>query len=246
MNLGFPAWSLVEISSNTESSGRLSICEVADSVFVLGRNEVQNIQAANIYGNAKPQNISLLIESEIKKVSKNSLLRYVSKLNQVWILNGEFVLVFDLVTQSWFKRQFNSAVIDVISIDDEIYIIKPDRVSKLDENIFSDLGEELTWAFKCKRHISHYDYLLKNTAVSFMPLDDELTSGEISVGKVKIILSLKGSSSNTKRRLIPDETRPTVLAQNRNVYRNKFLDIGGTGSAGGIILNSIILDVVEV
>ena len=248
LNIGFPTWSLVEISRNTEISGRLSICEVADLLFVLGRNEVQNIQAANIYGNAKPQNISLLIESEIKKVSENSLLRYVPKLNQVWILNGEFVLMFDLMTQNWYKRQFNSVVTDVISIGDEVLIIKPDRVSKLDENIFFDSDEELTWTFKGKRHISHYDYLLKNTLVSFTPLDNDLTSGEISAGKVKVKLSLNERGSSTRRRLIHDDEqeRPTVLAQNRNVYRNKFLDIEGHGSTGGIIFNSIILDVVEV
>ena len=79
LNVGFPAWSLVEISSNTELSGRLSACAVADLVFVLGQSEVQNIQASNFYGNAKPQNISLLIESEIKNLQENSLLRYVPK-----------------------------------------------------------------------------------------------------------------------------------------------------------------------
>ena len=120
LNIGFPAWSLVEISHNTEVSERLSICAVADLVFVLGRNEVQNIQAANIYGNAKAQNIAILIESEVKKVSKNSLLRYVPKLNQVWILNGEFVLIFDLVTKSWYKRQFNSQILDVISTTSKV------------------------------------------------------------------------------------------------------------------------------
>ena len=248
LNIGFPAWSLAGISRNTEVSGRLSICEVADLVFVLGRNEVQNIQGANIYGNAKPQNVAILIESEIKKVLGNSLLRYVPKLNQVWILNGESVLVFDLVWQSWFKRQFNSPIVDVISVEDEVYVIKPDRVSKLDEKIFSDSDAELAWSFKCKRHISHYDYLLKNTEVSFTPLDNELTSGTISAGKVIVNLPFKESGSSTRRRLIHDEEQehPTVLAQNRNVYRNKFLDVTGSGTSGGIIFNSIILDVVEV
>lgn len=121
-------------------------------------------------------------------------------------------------------------------------------MSKLDEKIFYDSDEELAWNFKCKRHISHYDFLLKNTTVSFTPLDVELTSGEISAGKVKVNLSLNGSGSSTKRRLIHDEEQecPTVLAQNRNVYRNKFLDVTGRGSSGGIIFNSIILDVVNV
>ena len=242
LNVGFPAWSLVEISSNAELSGRLSTCAVADLVFVLGQSEVQNIQAANFYGNAKPQNISLLIESEIKNLPKNSLLRYVPKKNQVWILNDESILIFDLVTQSWFKRQFNSKILDVLTIGDEIFIIKPDRVSKLDEEIFSDSGEALTWNFQCRRRISHYDYLLKNTTVSFTPLDFELTDGKIFAGKVVVDLS----GSNPKRRLIPDDERPTVLAQNRNVYRKKFLDVEGRGTSGGIIFNSIILDVVEI
>ncbi|MBQ6298647.1 MAG: hypothetical protein IJK81_13365 [Selenomonadaceae bacterium] len=247
-NIGFPSWSLVEVSRNVEMSGRLSICAVADSIFTLGRDEVQNIQASNVYGNAKPQNIAILIESEIKKVTENSLVRYVPKLNQIWILNGEAVLMYDLVTQSWYKRQFNSQILDVISVDDEVFVIKPDRVSKLDEKVFHDSEEELTWDFKCKRRISHYDYLLKNTVVSFTPIDMELTSGVISAGKVKVKLSLNENGSSTRRRLISDEeqSNPTVLAQNRNVYRNKFLDIEGRGTSGGIIFNSIVLDVVEI
>ena len=246
LNIGYPAWSLAEISCNTEISGRLSACAAADSVFVLGQNEVQNIQAANVYGNLKPQNLALPVASEIKKVAGNSLLRYIPKLNQIWILNGEEILLFDLVTQSWFKRQFNSKILDVLSIGEEIFIVKPDRLSKLDEKIFQDSGEDLTWNFKGKRHISHYDFLLKNTTVSFTPEDVELSRGEILIGKVKVNLSLQERGSSTRRRLIPDDDCLTVLAQNRNVYRNKFLDVEGCGSAGGIIFNSIILDVVNV
>ena len=157
-------------------------------IGVLGQYEVQNIQATNVYGNLKPQNLALPVASEIKKVAGNSLLRYIPKLNQIWILNGE-----------------------------EIFIVKPDRLSKLDEKIFQDSGFGV-----------------------------ELSRGEILIGKVKVNLSLQESGSSTRRRLIPDDDCLTVLAQNRNVYRNKFLDVTGSGSAGGIIFNSIILDVVNV
>ena len=44
----------------------------------------------------------------------------------------------------------------------------------------------------------------------------------------------------------PVFNRSTLIKENRNVYRNKFLDIGGQGTQGGMIFNSIILDVVEV
>ena len=247
LNIGFPEWSLVEVANNVEVGGRLSMCAVADLAFTLGGGEVQNIQASNAYGNVKPQDISALVEDEIKSLPENTLLRYVPKLNQIWALNGNSVLMFDLVTQSWFKRQFNSPVLDVIQADGEVLIVKGDCVSKLDENIFSDSGKDLIWEFKCKRRISHHDFLLKHSVVSFVPLDIERTGGQILIGKVVVNLSLGESGSSTRRRLIRDEDeRPTVLAQCRNVYRNKFLDVGGRGSAGGIIFNAIILDVVEV
>ncbi len=43
----FPNWSIVEVSRNVEVSGRLGFCAVTDSVFILGRNAVQNVQTTN-------------------------------------------------------------------------------------------------------------------------------------------------------------------------------------------------------
>ena len=242
LNGEFPDWSISEVSRNVDVRGRMSTCAAADSVFILGREEVQAIQGTSAYGNMKPQDIAMLITSKIRELEEDSFLRYVPKLNQIWALSGEVVLIYDLVTQSWFKRQFNSPVVDVISAGDEVFVIKADRVSKLDETTFSDSGETLSWEFKCKSHVSQHDYLLKRTQVSYIPLDAERIKGEIFAGKVVVSLSLTERGRGTRRPLLNGE----ILAQSFNVYRNKVLEIGGSGSTGGIIFNSIILDVVDV
>ena len=103
--------------------------------------------------------------------------------------------------------------------------------------------------------------MLKRTDLSFIPVNARLTTGEIIVGKVVLDLELEGNNKKhatskseyvftNKRKIYGNPTpiynRPTVVKESRNVYRNKFLDIGGRGSGGGVIFNSIILDVVEV
>lgn len=262
----YPNWSMNEVSRNVEASGRLSVCSVASSVFVLGRNELQNIQTTADYGDMKPQNVATLIERELANLPENALLRYVPSLQQIWAISGTVALMFDLVTQSWYKRQFNSQILDVISIDDDVYIIKPDRVSKLNEASFFDSGEPLVWNLQCKRYISRYDYLLKHTAISYTPLNENSSRGQVRAGAVVVDLPIpNGRNLNGRRQFIfskgeriyknydliwgnlqPIFNRPTIIAENRNVYRSKILDVTGRGSAGGMIFNSITLDLVEV
>ena len=260
----YPDWEMKEVSRNVEAGGRLSVCAVSDSVFVLGRNELQNIQTTGDYGDMKPQNFATLVEDELQNLPENALLRFVPKLNQLWAISGTVALIFDLVTQSWYKRQFNSPIVDVISVRDEVFVIKPDRVSKLEEKSFFDSGEALTWNFQCKRRISSYEYFLKKTAVSFMPLNKNLYNGQIRVGAVLVEMPTrkrkaisgrftfsKGEPIFKNHEPIQFNTTPiynlsTIVAENVNVFRNKFLDITGRGSSGGIIFNSIILDLVEV
>ena len=260
----FPDWAVTEVSRNVEVSGRMSICAVADSVFILGRNELQNIQTTNAYGDMKPQNVATLIVQEVQSLPENATLRHMPALNQVWAISGRLVLVYDLVTQSWYKRKFNSNVVDAISIGDEVVIVKSDRVSRLDAASFDDAGVTLRWQWQGQRMISQHDYLLKRTQVSFAPINVGDIAGEVVVGGVVINLPPERINASRQRYLSPPDqriyynrepiydnpkpifSRTTVLAESRNVYRNKFLDIGGFGSTGGIIFNSIILDVAEV
>lgn len=279
----YPNWQISEVSRNIEVNGRLSYCSIADAVFMLGKSEVQSIQTTDTYGDMKPQNIAILVTNEIQKLSIETKLRYVPPLNQIWAINGRYIMVFDLVTQSWYKREFNSTVIDVICIGTDVLIIKEDRVSKLDESTFYDEGKPLRWQWQAQRLVSQHEYLLKRTQVSVTPLSTILYTGQVRVGAVIIglpiptrILSIYYNRSRiyknrtkicsvgrrrfvyAKGEMIYDNltpicwnkqkvfSHPTVIKESRNVFRSRFIDIGGSGSMGGIIFNSITLTISEV
>lgn len=278
----YPNWVINEVSRNVECSGRLSVCSVADAVFVLGKNEVQVIQTTESYGDVKPQNVASLVTKEIQKLQANAMVRYVPPLQQVWCIgeNGD-VMVFDTALNCWFKRQFNSAVVDVISIGDEVFVVKKNRIAKLDEYTFKDDGVTLHWNFQAKRLMSSHDYLLKRLQVELVPMNLYISSGEISAGRVKCILPVPTADmevtdtmtyeeiteiflkSKAKFLFLPaekifedttqiygDEEKifewVTMVKENRNIYRNRFIDIRGHGKDGGFFLYRIILDIAEV
>lgn len=279
----FPNWSIVEVSRNVEVSGRLGFCAVTDSVFILGRNAVQNIQTTNAYGDMKPQNVATLITKEIQQLPANAMLRYVPPLDQIWAISGKTALIFDLVTNSWYQREFNSPVVDVISVGDSVFIIKSDRVSKLDGGTFFDSDRPLQWKWQAQRLVSQHEYLLKRTQVSVIPLSTLLYAGQIRVGAVLIGLPLPERNSKIyhnrsriyknhvkiclagRRRFVYSKSeyifenlepiygnpqkifsRPTIIKESRNVFRSRFIDIGGRGSVGGVVFVAVTLDIAEV
>ena len=278
----FPNWAINEVSRNVECSGRLSYCAVADSVFILGKNEVQVIQTTESYGDVKPTNVASLVTKEIQKLPENAIVRFVPPLSQVWCIGEEgAVMVFDTTLNCWFKRQFNSAVVDVISIGDEVFVVKKDRIAKLNEFIFKDDGKTMHWNFQAKRLMSSHDYLVKRLQVELVPMNLYVSAGEISAGKVKVLFPIPSKDielndtttyeeimeiflkSKAKFLYLPSEkvfedTTPvygdeekifewvTMVKENRNIYRHKFIDIRGHGSKGGFLLYRIILDIAEV
>ena len=193
----FPDWSINEVSRNVECSGRLSFCAVADSVFILGKNEVQVMTTTQSYGDVKPENVAQLVISEIQKLPENAIVRYVPPLKQIWCIGTKgMVLVFDLNFNSWYKRKFNSAVIDVFTIGDEIFVVKADRISKLVEGTFFDCGLAMQWKFQAQRLVASHCYLLKRSQMSVIPYSALLYTGQINIGAV--ILSFPISARNIK------------------------------------------------
>ena len=181
----YPDWAINEVSRNVECSGRMSYCAVADSVFVLGKNEVQVLQTTQSYGDVKPSNVASLVVNEIQKLPANAIMRFVPPLNQIWCVGTDgIVMLYSLDSQAWFKRKFNSPVVDIISVGDEVFVIKPTGISKLDEGTFFDSDMALEWRFQGQRLISQHDYLLKRTQVSVIPLSEKLYSGQIQAGAV--------------------------------------------------------------
>ena len=188
---GFPDWTIEEVSRNIECVGRLSFCSVSDAVFVLGKNEFQNLQADQSYGDVKAENVGRLVVGELQKLPENAKVRFVPPLNQIWCVGVDgVVMIFDLNFNAWFKRKFNSAVIDVISIGTSVIVVKPDRISILDQNTFFDNGEALKWKFQAQRLVAHNIFLLKRTQVSFVPFSENLYTGQINVGHVRVPLPI--------------------------------------------------------
>ena len=218
----FPQWSLNEVSRNVECSGRLSFCAVADRVFILGKSELQSLQTVEQYGAVKPANVGTLVQRELQELPKNAIVRFIPPLQQLWIIGRQgLVLMFDLVFNSWYKRKFNSEVIDVLAVGNEVYIIKKDRISRLDENIFYDDGEPLQWKFTAQRLISQYDYLLKRTQVSVIPISRELYSGYVSVGAVKVPLPIPNQNiemTGNQSAIYKNHTKLPLAERQKYVY----------------------------
>ena len=184
LNGEYPDWVINEVSRNIECSGRMAFCSVADAVLLLGGQEVQAIQTTDNYGDVKPSNIASLIGDEIQKLPENTMVRYVPPLQQVWAINGKEVLMFDMAINAWFKRRFNTPVVDVVSTGDFVFVVKGDRVSVVVEGTFRDCGMPLFWKFTAQQMKSHNDFLLKRTQVSIIPFSTEMYTGSIQVGGV--------------------------------------------------------------
>ncbi len=236
----YPRWSIVEVATNVECNGRLSSCAVGDDVFILGTETAHLIQNA-YYGNVKPEDIAALVKREVRKLPKNAVVKYVAPLSQVWCLGREgTVLIFDTLLKSWYKRQFNSAISDVFSAGEEVYIVAPDRISKLDANTGKDNGEYLNWRFMTQRLVSHHNFLLKRSQVTITPSEPEGYCGHFTCGRVKLPAPRQISLNATS---LPQDT---VILESRNVYRGKYLDVSGHGQGGGVTIHSIVMDVAEV
>lgn len=218
----YPNWQITEVAENIESSGRMSNCAVGEEVFVAGANEVVQIQNA-FYGNVKPEDIALQVKSEVHKLPPNVKAKYVNPLWQVWLIGkGGEVLIFDERLKSWYKRKFNAEVVDVFTVGDEIFVVKPDRISRIDAGTFKDNGKNMSWKFKAQRLVSHHDYLLKRTKVTVTPLNYECYSGKILAGKVEIPL--------------PIPQRAIEIAENETPIFNNATRINGKGRLRGEML----------
>ena len=241
----------------------------------------------SLYGNVKPEDIAAQVSSEIHRLPKNAQVRYLPPLYQVWCIGRDgYILVYDIRFKAWFKRQLNAAVLDVFSVGDEVYIVKADRVSKLDKGTFKDNGDWLSWKFLAQRMVSHQDFLLKRTKISVTMLNSERYNGQIFCGKVVLPLPIPNREMKiyeddspiyrNKTKLnghgrIRGHTLPqppndkifwseenlqdnrhkifsnnTFEIQSKNYFRSHYLDIGGHGTGGRFILQSIIMDIAEV
>lgn len=240
----YPRWSVVQVATEINCNGRLSLCAVGEDVFIVGEGTAHLIQST-IYGNVKPEDLAALVKSEVRKLPRNAVVRYVAPLSQVWCVGrGGVVMIFDMQVKAWFKRRFNTEAIDVFSADETVYIVKPDRISKPEAQSSKDNGEYLNWRFMTQRLVSHHDYLLKRSQVSITPSKLKGYVGHFSCGRVELPAPRQISLNATPLPQRADASR-TIILESRNVYRSRYLDATGHGQ-GGLTIHAIVMDIAEV
>ena len=217
----FPDWQIAEVSRNVECMSRTAFASIAGTVIVLGQSEVQALQPTADYGDVKPQGVGTKITRELAKLTASTRVRFVPPLSQIWFIDtGGKVLVLDTNHQAWFKRQFNSEIVDVIAVGNTVYIVKPDRISKLQDSTFNDNGMALSWRFQAKRIESHNEFLLKRTQLSIMPYSSDMYSGYVKVGGVILPLPIPANSLK-------------IYHNHAKIYKNR-TKIYGAGRSKGV------------
>lgn len=270
----YPDWRISELGRNIFCKGTASYCNIINNVLIMSDIALQSIQTTQEYGDMKPTNIGSKVVKEICKLSKTTKLRYVPPLNQVWCIDGsnEFVLVLDCNTNAFFKRRFNSVIVDVMAINNDVYVIKKNAVCKLRaDNIFYDDDKPLWFKMTAKTHMADYEYLVKRATLCITPLNyDHRPKTHFDIGKVSFVLpSMKPIEINGKYKadknifvdstgFVLDDIQPitekdddihgiqTLRQSKRVVYRAPDIRITATGCGDSFIFNYIKADVVEV
>lgn len=218
----YPDWRISELGRNIFCKGTASYCNMVNSVLIMSDISLQNIQTTQEYGDMKPTNIGSKVASKIANLPSDTKLRYVPPLNQVWCIgeNG-YVLVLDCNTNAFFQRQFNDVAVDVLSINNDVYVIKENAICKLNADSFCDNNEPLIFKVRMKTHTSNYEYLIKKIILCVTPLEYKNTSNaHFDIGKIKFPLPTLVSSSYLygNKRKIFDNDEPLAYRNNKNIY----------------------------
>lgn len=273
----YPDWVVKELGRNIFTKGACSFDNIGNNVVILGNGVLQMIQTTQDYGDMKPQLIGQNVKHEISCLPTETKLRYVPHLNQLWMIaNDEWVFVYDVATNSFFNRQFNSKVVDVVNVDNQVYIIKRNAVSVLSDD-FADAGLPLICGAVFKTDIpANGDILVKKAEVSITPLqsfvDEELAEKNVlTIGKIDIRFPMRIEALKNKQVVgaipVAYEKPSTFIAdgdadvwfnkekvtvgqsityKKRQVYRGNQIPIILRGSGLPFYLNYIIYDKVEV
>lgn len=202
----YPDWRISELGRNIFCKGTASYCNIINNVLIMSDIALQSIQTTQEYGDMKPTNIGSKVASKIANLPSNTKLRYVPPLNQVWCIgeNG-YVLVLDCNTSAFFQRKFNSVIVDVLSINNDVYVIKEKTVCKLNADRFYDDDEPLRFKVQMKTYMANYEYLVKRITLCVTLFKYEYSyNSHFLVGNICMPLPRMYSS------YLFDNTRPIV------------------------------------
>lgn len=184
----YPDWKISELGRNIYCKSGLSFCNIGEKVIILGNGILQSVQTTQDYGDMKPTDIGQKVKREISSLEDDTKLRYIPPLNQLWFISHtKYVLVMDCETGAFFQRTFNTPVVDVVCVDEDIYIVRDHAVSKFTED-FIDSGLPLAFTAKFKSAFSLNEILVKKINFGITPYitDYDDAQSYLKIGKVKL------------------------------------------------------------
>ena len=219
----YPNWQISELGRNIFCKGTASYCNIVNSVLIMSDIALQQIETTQEYGDMKPTNIGSKVAYKISALPANTKMRYVPPLNQVWCIGANgYVLIFDCNTGAFTQRQFNDIAVDVLSINNDVYVIKEKAVCKLDANSFIDNDEPLLFRVKMKTRMSNYNFLVKRITICVTPLQyvrhtmSHFDLGDIRIPIPNLIASSYTSNEATQELFKNDEQ--LAYRNNKNIF----------------------------
>lgn len=183
----FPNVTPSEVSREVTCKGNVPAVALVNDAIILGKNSVQDVSTTNNYGDMQANNIGVKVEGDIAALPEHTKLRYIPPLNQVWFITGDRRFLFlDIRTGGFFEREFNSPVMDVCYKGNEVYVLKQNKLQKLDETSTKDDGEPIRWYFKGKTLTAHYEYVVKRGVIEVTPLEGKPIDCRFWIGEAMI------------------------------------------------------------
>ena len=218
----YPDWRISELGRNIFCKGQASYCNMVNSVLIMSDIALQSITTTQEYGDMKPTNIGSKVANEIAQLPKNTKLRYVPPLNQVWCIgeNG-YVLMLDCNSGAFYQRKFNDASVDVLSINNDVYVIKEKAVCKLDGSSFVDNDKPMLFKIRMKTHIADHQYLVKRVTICTTPLQYvQYTTSHFDMNNLRIPLPhlILSSPINECRQELFQNSEKLVYHNRKNIW----------------------------
>lgn len=223
----YPDWKISELGRNIYCKNGLSFCNIGEQVIILGNGILQAVQTTQDYGDMKPTDIGKKIKREISSLEEHTKLRYIPPLNQLWFISHtKYVLVMDCDTGAFFQRAFNEPVVDVVCVDEDIYIFRSHAISKFTDD-FVDSGSPLYFSAKFKSAFSLNEILVKKINFGITPYLTEYDDAQsyLKVGKVRLPFPLRALSkeqmtvsNNSSAKIYPSSA---VHINKKEIYRDE-------------------------
>lgn len=180
----FPGWTVREVSREVSCKGLRSSLAIVNEAIILGDSLMQAVSTTDTYGDMRAREISTKVRNDIARLPKDVKLRYIPTLNQIWLVDGSRRFLFlDMDCGGYYEREYNSPLMDACTVGDDVYILKPDKLQKLDDASVWDEGELMRWHWRGKTLVANNEYLVKRGRADITPLTDNFFDCRFWIGK---------------------------------------------------------------